>query len=222
MAGTRLAASGCRYGGGGQWLAGSATRTSQSFASGHPSTRWSASTCSCGTRAAARSRDCARSTTRRPRRSTSPPARGLWYCFSLRRGRRRHQVRAEDRRPVVRRGGRAAGRAGRRRAPLRAGRLRPGPGTEPAAQADRRAPGGRRILCRTAGRVRRRAGPRVPGRARLRARRRPAVRRRLLAEGLGGPDQAPARPGLHRQRADRRRAWPGRAAAAPGTGSAAG
>ena len=132
------------------------------------------------------------------------PARGLWYCFSLRRGRRRHQVRAEDRQPLLRRGGRAAGRPGRHRAALRAGRPRPRPGAQPAAQADRRAPGRRRILCRTAGRIRCRARSRLPGRAGIRAGRCPAVRRRLRAGGVGGADQAPARPRLHRRRAAQR------------------
>ena len=130
------------------------------------------------------------------------PARGLFYCFSCAEGGDAIKFVQKIDGLSLRRGGRAAGRAGGHRSPLRAGRLRPGPGTEPAAQADRRAPGGRRFLCRTTGRFRRRAGPRLPGRTRLRARRRPAVRRRLLAEGLGRPDQAPARPGLHRQRAD--------------------
>ena len=71
MAGTRLSSRRGVVSGGGQWPGGSATRTSRRFASAHPSTRWSGSTCSSGTRAAAHSRDCARSTTRRHPPSTS-------------------------------------------------------------------------------------------------------------------------------------------------------
>ena len=132
------------------------------------------------------------------------PRTRTFLLFFVCRGRRRDQVRAEDRRAQLRRGRRAAGRPGRHRPALRAGRLRTGAGTEPAAQADRRAPGRRRILCRTTGRIRCRARSCLPGRSRFRARRCPAVRRRLLAEGVGRPDQAPARTRLHRQRPDQR------------------
>ncbi len=69
----------------------------------------------------------------------------------LLRGRRgRHQVRGEDRQPLLPRGGRAPRRPGRHRAPLRAGRPRARPGAEPAAPAAGRAPGGGRFLRRTA------------------------------------------------------------------------
>jgi hypothetical protein len=116
----------------------------------------------------------------------------------LRRGRRRHQVRAEDRQPVVRRGGGTAGRPGRPRAPLRAGRPGSRPGAQPAAQADRGAPGGGGILYRTPARGRCRRGARVPRRAGFRAGRRGAVRRWLRPGRVGGADQASARPWLHR------------------------
>ena len=75
------------------------------------------------------------------------PARGLWYCFSCAEGgdviRFVQRIDSLD----LRRGGRAAGGPGRHRAALRAGRARPRPGAEPAAQADRGAPRGRRIFC---------------------------------------------------------------------------
>ena len=137
------------------------------------------------------------------------PGARTFLLLQLLRGRRRHQVRAEDRRAQLHRGGRAAGGPGRHRAALRAGRLRAGPGAEPAPPADRRAPGRRRVLRRTASRYRRGARAEVPVRARLRAQGRGAVRRRLLAEGLGGPDPAPARTRLHRRRADHRGPVPG-------------
>src|SRR5579859_3028118 len=54
----------------------------------------------------------------------------------LRRGRRRDQVRAEDRWAQLRRGGRAAGRPGWDLAALRTGRVCPRAGAEPAPQAD--------------------------------------------------------------------------------------
>ena len=70
-----------------------------------------ASTSRCGQPAAAGSRGCARSTTRRPRRSTSARPR-LLPLLRLRGVRRRPHLRARDGAPELRRGRRDAGRPG--------------------------------------------------------------------------------------------------------------
>ena len=112
----------------------------------------------------------------------SRPTRNALPLLRLRRGRRRHLLRAEDRPSVLLRGGRAARRPGRRRAALR-GRRRPATGGPTARSVGQRAAAGRGqrrgrgVLRRAARHARGRAGPAVPRRARLR----PAGRRSTSA-----------------------------------------
>ena len=95
------------------WQGGSQRRTGNGSATPVASSRSSGSTSHCATPAAATSRGCARSTTRRPRRSRSARHAGYYHCFGCGAGRRRLRVPAGDRAPDLRRGGAAAGRAGR-------------------------------------------------------------------------------------------------------------
>ena len=124
---------------------GFARKTSPRSASDRPSPTWWASTSSCAGR-----RRLAQGPVPVPRREHAVLQRhagqGAVPLLLLRRGRRRHQVRPADRAPRLHRGGRAAGRPGGRGAPLRAGRLRPRPGAQPAPPADRGAPRGRGLL----------------------------------------------------------------------------
>ena len=142
-----------------------------------------------------------------------PPAGRPLALLRLRRGRRRHLLRAEDRPPGLHRGGGAAGRPDRLHAAVRGRRRSAAPEAgrtgRTAPAAGRGAPGGGGVLRRAARRhPRRRGRAAVPDRAGLRPGGLGGVRRRLRAAPGRGAAAAPARPRLHRGRAGRLR--PGR------------
>ena len=143
------------------------------------------------------------------------PVRGVLPLLRLRRRRRRHRLPDEDRRPGVRRGGRAAGRQVRRRSCATRGGRRP-----PDERATR--PARARLI--EAHKVAQefyaeqlatpdaRAGPAVPHRARLRPGGRRDVRRRVRARATATRcfkhlrQKGFSRRGAGRRRAGRRRA----------------
>jgi hypothetical protein len=126
------------------------------------------------------------------------PGPRLLALLRLWRGWRRHQLRAEDRPPVVHRSGRALGGPRRLRAALRAGRV----GSARAAgstRPSRRGPqGGRGLLRRAVDERRGRHRPHVPRRARFRFSGGRPLRRRLRTQRLGAPRQTPAGSRFHR------------------------
>ena len=165
------------------------------------------------------------------------PGRRCLALLRLRRGRRRHLVRAEGRAPHLHRGDRAARPEDRHGAALRGGRpaaRRRGP--RAALAADRGPPGGAGVLPpRPAQRARGPRRPRLPARARVRQRGGQEVRRRVRPARRRGAVAAPAGQGLHRRGGHPRRpvgagepralrpvpraGWSGRSATSPATPS---
>ena len=181
------------------WPGGSATRTSRRCARRPGSTRSSPTTSPSRNAGGGSLKGlCPFHDEKSPSFNVDPGARVL-PLLRLRRGRRRHRLPDEDRRPRLHRGRRAARRQVRRPAALRGGRRR----------ADRPSAGRQRPRLIEAHKRRRRrstpsswprpdalVGPAVPRRARLRPGRGRAVRRRLRAARRRRLLQAPAAEGL--------------------------
>ena len=150
------------------------------------------------------------------------PAGRFLPLLRLRRGRRRLHLPAEDGPRHASRGRRAHGRAHRLRAALRRRRAgQPTTATAPGSSPPTQRPSSSSVAQLATPEAE--TGPRLPRRARLRPGGRRALRRRVRAQVVRRPRQAPQGAGLHRGRARHRRpARHAATAATSTTGSAAG